>query len=83
MKARLSVLINGAPQQLPAGISVAAALALAGDARTRVSVSGPARAPLCGIGQCHECRVTIDGRPQQLACMTPLREGMRIEAAQA
>ena len=65
-----------------AGTSVAAAIAIAGDCMTRRSVSGMPRAPLCGMGVCHECRVTIDGRQHQLACQTPCVSGMRVTTAQ-
>ena len=42
---------------------------------------GEARAPLCGMGVCYECRVTIDGIPHQRACMTTVTRGMAIETA--
>jgi D-hydroxyproline dehydrogenase subunit gamma len=60
--ATLEVRIEGVPHRLPAGISVAAALQLAGDGCTRVSVGGERRAPLCGMGVCQECRVLIGGQ---------------------
>jgi sarcosine oxidase subunit alpha len=47
--------------------------------RFRRSVSGEARGPICGMGICFECRVTIDGQPQQRSCQIDCREGMRIE----
>jgi D-hydroxyproline dehydrogenase subunit alpha len=37
----------------------------------RTSVTGEPRAPLCGMGVCHECRVTVGGNAHQLACMIP------------
>lgn len=60
------------------GTTVAAALALAGDDTAHTSCTGAARAPFCGMGMCHECRVTIDGR-RRLACQTLCREGMQVE----
>ena len=59
-------------------VAVAAALALAGLAAARTSVSGEARAPLCGMGICQECRVRIDGRVR-LACQTLCDHGMQVE----
>ena len=60
------------------GITVATAI-LAGDTDSfRVSVSGEPRFPLCGIGICFECRVTIDGVSQQKSCQTLVEEGMNI-----
>lgn len=41
------------------------------------SVNGEVRGPLCGMGQCFECRVTVDGR-EVLACLTVAREGMEV-----
>jgi len=69
--------INGQPAEVAAEISVAAAIA-----RLRLpfrrSVTGQWRAPLCGMGVCFECRVSIDGVAQQRACMVPVREGMQV-----
>jgi sarcosine oxidase subunit alpha len=30
------------------------------------------------MGVCQECRVTVDGRPDQRACMTAVRDGMEV-----
>lgn len=70
--------LDGRPLRVAAGTTVAAALALGGDGTTRTSVSGQRRAPLCGMGVCQECRVTIDGQ-RRLACQTLCREGMQVE----
>ena len=37
-----------------------------------------ARGPLCAMGTCFECRVRVDGVPHVRACLTPVREGMRV-----
>jgi predicted molibdopterin-dependent oxidoreductase YjgC len=60
------------------GVTVAAAIAMAGSGVTRRSVAGDLRAPLCGMGVCQECRVTIDGRMHQLSCQTLCAEGMHV-----
>jgi len=65
--------------RVPAGISVAAALLELGVGAFRRSVSGEARGPLCGMGTCHECRVTIDGTAHRRSCLILVAEGMRIE----
>ncbi len=72
------LLLDGRPLRVADGTSVAAALALGGDGCTRTSVSGQRRAPLCGMGICQECRVSIDG-VRRLACQTLCRDGMRVE----
>ena len=69
--------VNGCTVKVPAGASVAAAIAQLG-LPFRRSVTGQWRAPLCGMGVCFECRVQIDGVAQQRACMTPVREGMQV-----
>lgn len=71
------IVVNGTPLRVPAGISVAAALAQQALGTTRTSVTGEARGPLCGMGVCHECRVRIHGRTR-LACQTICAEGMSI-----
>ncbi|MES2821331.1 MAG: (2Fe-2S)-binding protein [Pseudomonadota bacterium] len=70
--------LDGQPLRVAPGTSVAAALALGGDGSSRTAVGGARRAPLCGMGICQECRVTIDGI-RRLACQTLCRSGMRVE----
>ncbi|MEQ9728420.1 (2Fe-2S)-binding protein [Pseudomonas sp. WHRI 8822A] len=70
--------LDGRPLSVAPGTTVAAALALGGDGSARTSVSGQRRAPLCGMGICQECRVTIDGL-RRLACQTLCRDGMQVE----
>ncbi len=69
--------VNGKPIDVPVGCSVAAAIAWAGQAFRR-SLTGESRYPLCGMGVCFECRVSIDGIAHQQACMLPVREGMQV-----
>lgn len=78
----ISVAINDQKVVVKPGISVAAAIALSGSPVTRTSVIGQARAPVCGMGICMECRVTIDGQAHQLACQTFCRNGMQIKTGQ-
>lgn len=78
MAERVHLRIDGVDHAVPAGLSVAAALNLAGRAHHRRSLTGERRAPLCGIGQCYECRLSIDGRPHQRGCQRLVTEGMDI-----
>lgn len=73
--------IDGVAVEVPAGASVAAAIATRseGALRFRRARSGQPRAPLCGMGVCFECRVTIDGAAHQRACLTVAREGMQVQ----
>lgn len=72
---------DGRPVRVPAGTSVAAALLDHGITSFRTSVSGEPRGPLCGMGTCYECRVTIDGVAHRRACLVPVADGMRITTA--
>lgn len=75
----VTLTFEGAPLRVPAGISVAAALLLAGIDHTRLNaVSGDPRAPFCMMGVCFECLMEIDGQPSSQACLVPVREGMQV-----
>ena len=80
--AMVEVQVDGTRVRIPVGSSVAAALAQQPPGRTRLSVSGQWRAPLCGMGVCHECRVMINGR-ERLACQTVCEDGMLIATSTA
>ena len=73
--------VDGIACRATAGMSVAAALLDAGAWSFRRSVRGEPRGPLCGMGICHECRVTIDGVAHQRSCLVLVAEGMRVETA--
>lgn len=73
------VTIDGVAVDVPRGVTVAAALVAAGSMCTRRAVTGQRRFAFCGIGQCQECRVTVDGCANQLACRTVCGDGMTIE----
>ncbi|MCI1721905.1 MAG: (2Fe-2S)-binding protein [Lachnospiraceae bacterium] len=36
----------------------------------------------CGIGQCTDCVMTVDGNPNVRTCITPVEDGMVIETQQ-
>ncbi len=74
----VTVMVNGRPVQLKQGSTVAAAI-LNSSAPSRISESGEARAPLCGMGICFECRAVIDGVPHRRTCQIECREGMIVE----
>jgi sarcosine oxidase subunit alpha len=77
----VDVLVNGERIKIARGVTVAAALLNAGAASFRSSVTGEPRGPVCGMGICYECRVTVDDAAHQRACMRIVAEGMRIETA--
>jgi predicted molibdopterin-dependent oxidoreductase YjgC len=77
---RVTLILDGRRITAQAGDSVAAAL-LANSALVcrNTPVSGAPRAPFCLMGVCFECLVVIDGIGSRQACLTPVREGMRVE----
>lgn len=74
----VNLTVNGIPVEVPAGTTAIAALIAAGTFRTRRSVTGQLRFAVCGIGQCQECRVSIDGKTNVLACRALCKQGMQI-----
>ena len=76
--AEVRLIVNGREVRVPAGSVVAAAIAIGGFSQYRRSVTGEARAPLCGMGACFECRATINGQPHRLSCQTVCVDGMQV-----
>lgn len=78
MPETIAIRVNGRPISVPPGTVVAVAMAMAGETMFRRSVLGQARGPLCGMGVCMECRVTIDGQAHGRSCLTPCEAGMEV-----
>ncbi len=69
--------VNGNTVSVSAGATVAVAVALAGSP-CRTSVTGEPRGPLCGMGICFECRVSINGQKHCRSCQTVCEPGMDV-----
>ncbi|HEV2213848.1 MAG TPA: (2Fe-2S)-binding protein [Terracidiphilus sp.] len=74
---KIALIIDGEKFSVAPGTTVACAVLIAG-AHTRRSVAGEPRAPLCGMGICMECRVTINGVPHQKSCQILCAPGMLV-----
>lgn len=74
----VTVRVNGEAITVPAGAAAAVAVHAAG-ATCRTSVTGQPRSPLCGMGTCFECRVTIDGEAHVRSCQVICETGMEIK----
>ena len=70
--------VNNVPISVPTGSMVAAAVLTAGITAFRRSVTGEARGPLCGMGICFECRVTVNGVAHVRSCQTLCENGMDV-----
>jgi NADPH-dependent 2,4-dienoyl-CoA reductase/sulfur reductase-like enzyme len=75
--------VDGRSIAVAPGTTVAAALWSAGISSCRTSLSGEPRGPVCGMGICFECRVTVDGVPHQRACILPCTRDMVVETGPA
>ncbi len=61
------------------GIPIAAALHAAGI--KVLSISERYKRPrgfFCAVGKCSSCLMEVDGRPNVMVCMEPLKAGMRV-----
>jgi len=74
----ITLKVNGVPVSVPSGSMVAAAVLQAGSGTFRRSVTGEARGPLCGMGICFECRVTVNGVAHVRSCQTLCEDGMDV-----
>jgi predicted molibdopterin-dependent oxidoreductase YjgC len=70
--------INGHKVQARSGQTLAATLIAAGILALRRTPTGEPRGIFCGMGVCFDCLVTIDGIPDQRACMILAQPGMKI-----
>ena len=76
----LDIVVDGNQVAAYEGESLAAALLASGRRFTRWTArAGEARGYFCGMGVCQDCLLTVDGLPNVRACITPVREGLRVE----
>ena len=73
----IGITVGGHPVRVLEGVTLLAALYAAGRFTTRRSLSGEARAPLCGMGSCYECRVLVNGAVRR-SCLTLAQQGMEV-----
>jgi len=73
--------VNGRPVAAYSGETIFAVLCAEGIVALRPAskkLTEAARGGFCGRVVCQECRVMVDGLPDQRACMTEVREGMEV-----
>lgn len=71
---------NGQEMTGYAGEPVAAALMAAGvTVHRHTAKRNQPRGVYCAIGRCTDCVMVVDGEPNVRTCITPLREGMKVE----
>lgn len=76
----VTIVVDGRRVPAHEGESVAAALWAARIRTARLSEKrGEPRGYFCGAGVCHECLMTVDGRPGVQTCLAPVRDGLSIQ----
>ena len=76
---KIEITINGKSFTACAGQTVLSALVASGYKAFRKSrKTCEPRGPLCGMGVCYECLVTINDHPNQRACMMEVEDRMEV-----
>ena len=76
----ITIQVDGKPVPARSGEPIAAALLAAGIRvmRHTAKLDRP-RGIFCGIGRCTDCVMTVDGQANVRTCVTPVKDGMRVE----
>ncbi len=82
MPERFTFSFEGKAWQARRGQSLASALSDAGETVFRHTAKGSPRGLFCGMGVCQDCLLTVDGLPNQRACMTTVQPGMVVQRQQ-
>ena len=76
----LTIYFDGKEIPAKSGEPIAAALLAQGVRVFRETAKkGYPRGIFCGIGRCTDCVMTVDGQPNVRTCVTPVRQGMKVE----
>jgi sarcosine oxidase subunit alpha len=79
MKKEVKLVLNGKEATACPGDTVLAVLVACGFKALKKSRKiNESRGLLCGMGVCYECQVSINGEPNQRACMTEVADRMEI-----
>lgn len=70
--------VDGRSLHAERGMTIAAAIEAGGRHGFSRGLKGETRGLFCGMGACHDCLVTVDGRISQRACMTAVAAGMQV-----
>ncbi|MER7011613.1 (2Fe-2S)-binding protein [Saccharopolyspora sp. NPDC000359] len=75
------IVFDGRPLPAVPGQSVGSVLAGAGIRSWRTTrVHQRPRGLFCGIGVCYDCLITVNGVPNQRACLVPAQPGMTLRS---
>jgi hypothetical protein len=78
-RSSITIYVDGKHMQAKEGEMIAAALLANGiDVFRYTKKHHEPRSIFCGIGQCNDCVMVVDGVPNTRTCVTPVRDGMII-----
>ena len=76
----VTIMVDGKEMQAKEGEMILAALIANGKIINRYTAKRKEpRGLFCGIGQCTDCAMVVNGKPNVRTCVTPVKEGMVIE----
>jgi predicted molibdopterin-dependent oxidoreductase YjgC len=76
----VDITVNGKVITAVDGEPIASALIAAGVKTFRKTrVMKESRGYFCGIGLCSDCMMVVDGVPNVRTCITPVKDGMKVE----
>ena len=79
-KEKVILRVNGKEIEAYLGETVLSVLVASGyKALKKSAILKESRGGFCGMGVCFECLVTINGKPNQRACMRQVEKDMEIE----
>lgn len=77
---KININVDGEKIEAIEGESIASAIIASGKIVFRYTEKyKKPRSLFCGIGQCNDCMMIVDGVPNVKTCITPVREGMKIQ----
>lgn len=76
----ISIELDGKSFNAINGESIASALSASGKLELGRDKSGASRGLFCGMGACFDCQVSVDGGPPVRACLTKVRQGMKLRS---
>ena len=76
----VTITVDGKEIEAREGENILACLLAAGIIVNRYTTKrNEPRGLFCGIGQCTDCAMVVDGKPNVRTCITPVKAGMVIE----
>ncbi len=78
-KGYVTIYFEGIPIKAKEGETIASALIANGFDIFGFTEKGRPRGFFCAIGKCSSCLVVVDDVPNVRACITKVRDGMRVE----